>query len=67
MLEGINTFHAKIKINILKNKKVIELLGLWQIWMKKEQDLKRRTKEVWNSFQSKTLVIISPIMLLSQL
>ena len=34
MLEGINYLHAKFQINILKNKKVIELLELWQLWLK---------------------------------
>ena len=40
MLEGINYLHAKFKINILKNKKVIKLLELWTLWLKKKQDPK---------------------------
>ena len=30
MLEGINYLHSWLQINILKNKKVIKLLELWQ-------------------------------------
>ena len=37
MLEGINYLHAKFQINILKNKKVIELLELWTLWLKKKK------------------------------
>ena len=40
MLEGINYLHAKFQINNLKNKTVIQLLELWQLWLKKEQDPK---------------------------
>ena len=63
MLEEINNLHAKFQINIIKNKKVIKLLELLQLWLKRKekQDPKilrvvRKTKELWNSFQSKTLV-----------
>ena len=35
MLEGINNLHAKFQIHVLKNKKVIKLLELWQLWLKK--------------------------------
>ena len=33
MLEGINYPHAKFQINILKNKQVIKLLELCQLWL----------------------------------
>ena len=36
-IEGINYLHAKFQINILKNKKVIKLLELWQLWLKKKK------------------------------
>ena len=37
MLEGINYLHAKFQIIILKNRKVIELLELWTLWLKKKK------------------------------
>ena len=43
MQKVINYFHAKFQINILKNKKDIKLLELWQLCFKKEtrpKDLK---------------------------
>ena len=47
MLEGINYLHAKIQINILKNKKVIKLLELWTLWLKKKKKNKiQRSKEL---------------------
>ena len=43
MLEGINFFHAKFQINILKKKKAIKLLELW---------LKRKEKkEIANTIE----------------
>ena len=38
MLEGINYLHAKFQINILKKKKVIKLLELWQLWPKRKEN-----------------------------
>ena len=38
MLEGMNYLHAKFQINIFKNKKVIKLLELWQLWLKKRKE-----------------------------
>ena len=35
---GINYLHAKFQINIFKNKKVIKLLELWQLWLKKRKE-----------------------------
>ena len=62
MLEGINHFHAKFQINILKNKKVIKILELWQLWLKRNKIQRSkvvgRTKELWNSLGSKTLVYL---------
>ena len=34
--KGINYVHAKFQINILKNKKVIKLLELLQLWLNKK-------------------------------
>ena len=45
MLEGMNYLHAKFQINIFRNKKVIKLLELWQLWLKK----KTRKKEIANA------------------
>ena len=45
MLEGLNYLHAKFQINTLKNKKVIKLLELWQLWLKKEKKI-ANTKEL---------------------
>ena len=36
---------CKIQINILKNKIVIKLLELWQLWLKKEKKI-ANTKEL---------------------
>ena len=46
MLEGINYLHAKFQINILKNKKVIELLELWTLWLKKKEKENSEYKRV---------------------
>ena len=45
MLQGINYLHAKFRINILKNKKIIKLLELWTLWLKKEKEKEKRKIE----------------------
>ena len=69
--KGISYLHAKFQINIIENKEVFKFLELWTLWLKKKtrsKDLKikRRTKELWNSFQSKILVYFKSIMLINQ-
>ena len=44
MLEGINYLHAKLQINIFKNKEIIKLLELWTLWRKEKKEKKQDPK-----------------------
>ena len=49
MLEGINYLHAKFQINILKNRKVIKLLELWQLWLMKKEKNSEYNSEIFTT------------------